>query len=137
MRKALLILLSLIFIFSFTACKENGSDVSGIDWENSVIVVDPNDPFTGIWVDEMEGVMATFYTMHGDGTGYVDITDIRFFIEYEYTDTELTIISYPDTLDEPHPRTYTYKFNDDGTLTLNNDETGELNWYLNDGPLPW
>lgn len=137
MKKMLLIFLALTLIFSLTACKENGSDASGIDWENSVIIVDPNDPFRGVWVDEVEGVMATFYTLHGDGTGYADITDIRFYVEYEYTDTEFTLINYPDTLEESHSYTYTYTFNEDGTLTLYNEEHGELNWYLHEGPLPW
>ena len=43
------------------------------------IVVDPDDPFTGTWEDEEEGIMSVFYTFTGDGRGVVDITDIRYY----------------------------------------------------------
>ncbi|MBQ4648126.1 MAG: hypothetical protein IJN86_08520 [Clostridia bacterium] len=90
------------------------------------IVVDPDDPFTGTWEDEEEGIMSVFYTFTGDGRGVVDITDIRYYFEYSFEGSTLTLRTYPDTMDEYQERVFEYKV--EGNMLHLTDTTGTDIW---------
>ncbi len=127
MKRVFLILLAIFLLLGASACN-NGDSNGNSDGEKSVIVVDPNDPFTGVWTDVYgDNVMHTLYTFHGDGTGLVSITDIVYYFEYTYDETNLTLYDYPDSLDEPVIREYKYSI-EGGELSLSNDSVSMV-WY--------
>lgn len=140
MKKLIAFILACLFLFGFISCdKENAEQaVSEYDSEaypfgpppafNPPVVVDPEDPFTGTWADIYgDNIMQTLYAFTGDGRGFVDITDIRYYFEYTYDDTTLILHEYPDTMDEYRERIFEYKIEGNNLIL-----TYELEDYLVD-----
>lgn len=149
MKKFLMLFFAVIFVFTFVACgeeptkekKENSNieenesfnidDLESVPqgvFDDSVIIVDPDDPFTGRWVEIYgDNIMQTVYTFYGDGTGIVEITDIVYYFKYYYDGTTLTLHEFPDTLDEYVERKYEYSM-EGNELKLTN-EYGPVTWF--------
>lgn len=113
-KRCLVLILTLVFTVSFCAC-------GGDDGDNSSVVVDPNDPFTGDWLYVTEDGIHEYLYLLGNGQGCQQILDIYIDIGYEYTEDTLTISAYVD--DPPHVNTYKYKL-EGNDLFLENVETG-------------
>lgn len=84
--------------------------------------VDPNDPFTGKWMETRDDGFATTYEFDGDGTGMRYVLDLVNEIKYTYDETYLYLDVYVDN--PPVRRTYAYIFDGD-TLTLTS-ESGDV-----------
>lgn len=140
MKRFLVFLLIVVMSTSFVSCGENNEDevtsefYISAGFENSSVIVNPDDPFTGKWADIYgDNIMVTLYTFYGDGTGIVEITDIVYRFDYLYDEDTLTIRDYPDTLDEYVEKVYTYKL-EDKQLHLTSKATGEKStWHYYEG----
>lgn len=141
MKKLVFLVLTVLMLFSLVACSSevkkdsNNSDTDEITdssytapWENTSYTVDPNDPFTGTWVDIYEDIIYDFYIFNGDGTGRFEHDDIVSYMEYEYNDAILTLITYPDTLENPRTQYINYKL-EGNELKLEFEEGVEKSWY--------
>lgn len=141
MKKLVFLVLAVLMLFSLVACSSevkkdsNNSDTDEITdssytapWENTSYTVDPNDPFTGTWVDIYEDIIYDFYIFNGDGTGRFEHDDIVSYMEYEYNDAILTLITYPDTLENPRTQYINYKL-EGNELKLEFEEGVEKSWY--------
>lgn len=124
MKRLLALLLAIVCILGMTSCKNKESSDGK---ETSVVVVDPNDPFTGTWYDYYEmAEIYTYYIFLGDGTGRVDFYDRAYPIRYEYTDTTFTLYSYPDGFNGVCiERTYKWEINQAEKVLFLNYEANE------------
>lgn len=135
MKKVGYILLCLFTAFLFVSCDSSSdADTSGIDssvyapWECTSYIVDPDDPFTGTWVDNYEDIIYDFYYFNGDGTGRFEHGDIAIYLEYQYNGAVLTLTTYPDTLDNPRIQYINYKVNGNEVNLVFEDGTEKI-WY--------
>jgi len=110
-KRILFFILALVSVLSLAAC--GGEDKPKID---------PNDPFTGEWMETRDDGFATTYEFRGDGTGIRIVLDLVNEIRYTYDESRLYVDVYVD--DPPIRRTYTYTIEGD-LLTIVADDSGD------------
>lgn len=120
LKKLFIAVLACILLFSFCAC---GSK----EGEESSVIVDPNDPFTGEWLMVTEDGIYELLCFYGNGKGYQQALDIYLDIGYTYDDTKLTFDVYVE--DPPLKRVYEYRI-EEMDLFLKNIETGTEKHYV-------
>lgn len=119
-RRTVALLLALLALLSLCACGGGGSDESSI-------IVDPDDPFTGDWLMITAEGIYEYYYFYGNGKGCKQALDIYIDFSYTYDDDTITFESYIDT--PPIVQTYSYTL-DDIDLFLTNTAGGQTQHYI-------
>lgn len=113
LKRALVLLLALLTVLSLCACSA--------DSDESSVIVDPNDPFTGDWLMITESGIYEFYYFYGNGKGCQQSLDIYIDLSYTYTEDTITFEYYIDT--PPVVQTYGYTL-DGNDLFLTSEDGG-------------
>lgn len=118
-KRTVALFLALLALLSLCACGGEGDESS--------IIVDPNDPFTGDWLMITAEGIYEYYYFYGNGTGCKQALDIYIDFSYSYDDDTITFESYVDT--PPIVQTYSYTL-DDIDLFLTNIDGGQTQHYI-------
>lgn len=118
-KRTVALLFALLTALSLCAC--------GGESDESSIIVDPNDPFTGDWLMITADGIYEFYYFYGNGTGCQQSLDIYVDFGYTYTEDTITFEYYIDT--PPVVQTYSYSL-DGIDLFLTNTDGGQPLHYV-------